>query len=267
MNNIYVITGATGGMGSTLARRFKDKGDLVLCDLNEELLLELQKELGVNNQIIVGSVTEEDVLNKIFDKVKEMGRLKGIIHFAGVSETFGNPEKIMEINLVGTAKLVNKLEPLVTDGTIIINTASMTAYSTHTNEDVLKLLENPLDENFISNISKYLNNNADLAYGLSKKGVMLLSKTLAPIIGQKGGRIISISPGVIKTPMVEREMAKNSEAINNLISMTPVKRIGTASDIVNLIEFLCSDQASFITGTDILIDGGVTGVFEKIKHN
>ena len=112
MNNIYVITGATGGMGSTLARRFKDKGDLVLCDLNEELLLKLQKELEVNNQIIVGSVTEEDVLNKIFDKVKEMGTLKGIIHFAGVSETFGDPEKIMEIILVGTAKLVNKFEPL-----------------------------------------------------------------------------------------------------------------------------------------------------------
>ncbi len=267
MNNIYVITGATGGMGSTLARRFKDKGDLVLCDLNEGLLLELQKELGVNNQIIVGSVTEENVLNKIFDKVKEMGTLKGIIHFAGVSETFGDPEKIMEINFVGTAKLVNKLEPLVTEGTVIINTASMTGYSTYANEAVLKLLENPLDDNFISNISKHLNNNADLAYGLSKKGVMLLSKNLAPVVGQKGGRIISISPGVIKTPMVEREMAKNSESINNLISMTPVKRIGTASDIVNLIEFLCSDQASFITGTDILIDGGVTGVFEKTRTN
>ena len=82
---------------------------------------------------------------------------------------------------------------------------------------------------------------------------------------KKHSRILSITPGGITTPMVELEMKKNSDAINQLIAVTPMKRMGLPSDIVNLVDFLISDKASFITGIDILIDGGATEVFKKYQ--
>ena len=250
-------------MGRCTAEKLKDNGSLILCDLNKDALDDLANELGNNTRICVGDLTNEDVLNELSNLIKELGNLKGLIHFAGVSETFGDARKIMEINLVGTAKLIEHLSPLISEGTVIINTSSMTAYTTLANEEMLSLLSNPLDNNFLNNIESLINGDLNLAYGLSKKGVMLLSKNQASELGKKGARIISISPGAIKTPMVEREMSRNKDAINKLISITPMKRIGTTEDIANLVEFLLDDRASFITGTDILIDGGVTVYFPK----
>ncbi len=102
------------------------------------------------------------------------------------------------------------------------------------------------------------------AYGWSKLGIINLTKQYTTKWGNKNARIISISPGVIETPMVQTERSKNSELINNLVNLSPVKRVGLPEDITNLVEFLISDKATFITGSDFIIDGGLTTVITNL---
>lgn len=263
MKDIYVITGAYGGMGKKCAHEFKNKGILVLCGRNKTKLKEVCDNLNSENVIPIECDTskKEDIL-KLYEKIKNLGTLKGILHFAGVSESFNNPLKIMEINLCGTALLTEILSPLFTDKTVVINTSSMTGYNAPIIKEADELMKNPLDKNFLINIEKYLKNDCNLSYYLSKRGVRLFSEACCG--KYKKTRFISISPGVILTPMVDDAIKNHPKEIETLINLTPSKRIGKTDDIANLISFLCSDKASFINGVDIRIDGGLIA---NLKNN
>lgn len=126
-----------------------------------------------------------------------------------------------------------------------------------------EIVLNPLAAYFLPKILK-LTTSTSQAYGWSKYGLLELSKQEGTRWGQKAARIISISPGAIRTPLVAKEMEKNADSINQVIALTPMGRIGEPRDITNLVSFLVSDLASFITGVDIIIDGGVTEVLKKI---
>lgn len=263
MKNVYVITGAAGGMGACVAERFKNKGDLILCGRHTDTLEKVKEQLNSTNnvEVIKCDTSNKDDLLNLVSKIKEMGTLAGIMHFAGVSEALGNPIKIMEINLVGTALLIDTLSEVINEKTVIINTSSMTGYNAPIIKEADELMLNCLEPDFLENITPYLNDNVNTAYYLSKRGVQLLTEKLASNFNKT--RVISISPGVILTPMVEKSMENHSEQINYMIDKTPVKRIGTPEDIANLVEFLCSDNASFINGCDIRIDGGLIPTLRK----
>jgi NAD(P)-dependent dehydrogenase (short-subunit alcohol dehydrogenase family) len=117
-------------------------------------------------------------------------------------------------------------------------------------DDVVRGLEGHLD--------------ADTAYVLAKRGVMRLCERLAKNWGSCGGRIVSIAPGLIDTPMGRQELAQQ-EIMALMVAMTPVQRAGMGpmpgrpEDIASIAAFLCSDAASFISGCDIRVDGGLVG--------
>ena len=94
-------------------------------------------------------------------------------------------------------------------------------------------------------------------YNFAKRGVLLLLKENAMRMGQKGARIVSVSPGVIMTPMGIKAAEEHPERMNKLKELTPLGRNGTPEDIAEVVKFLISDKAQFITGSDILIDGGI----------
>lgn len=264
MKDLYIITGATGGMGLEASKHFYKKGKLLLLDVSLDKLNEVNKELSKDVDVLKFDITNDSNINEVVEYVKDYGGFKYLLHFAGVSESMGNSELIYKINLVGTVKLLDSLyEHILKDG-VVINTSSITGHLTPTREDSFNLLKNPRKKNFLKDIVK-LTANENIAYGWSKKGIIELTKDEGLKWGMKNARILSISPGAIKTPMVEKEMEKNADEINQVIKATPLKRIGEPIDIVNLVEFLISDKASFITGTDILIDGGVTEVFRKFN--
>lgn len=264
MKQLILITGATGGMGYEAAKHFSKDANVLLLDLNESKLKEVQQELGPNTQYIKFDITNIDDISKVVNFVKEKNGFNHLLHFAGVSESMGSSELIYNINLVGTQILLNSLFDYVLPGGVVINTSSITAYTTPLVDGIKDLLKDPLDKNFMTNILK-LTKNTNQAYGWSKYGVLELSKREGVKWGQKKARVISISPGAIKTPMVEKEMEKNAEGINQVIALTPAGRIGLPEDITNLVTFLISDKASFITSTDIIIDGGVIEAFKNLK--
>jgi len=263
MENVYVITGAGGGMGAKVAERFKDKGILILCGRHTDTLEKVKQSLNSSKdvEVLKCDTSSKADLKILVNKIKEKGALAGILHFAGVSESLGNPIKIMEINLVGTALLIDTLSEVINENTVIINTSSMTGYNAPVIKEADNLMLNCLENNFLENIKPYLNNDVNIAYYLSKRGVQLLTEKFATKFNKT--RIISISPGVILTQMVEKSMENHSEQINYMIDKTPVKRIGTPEDIADLVEFLCSDKASFINGCDIRIDGGLIPVLKN----
>ncbi|HOA63346.1 MAG TPA: SDR family oxidoreductase [Bacilli bacterium] len=263
--DLILITGATGGMGYEAALHFGKDSRLLLLDVDEEKLKNLQKEIGPHASYIKFDITKGEDIEKVKTFVEQAGGFKHLIHFAGVSESMGNSELIYKINLIGTKVLLNALYDLIVPGGVVINTSSITAHMTPLVEGVDKLLKDPLAEDFLPNILK-LTETTNQAYGWSKLGVVELSKIEAMRWGKKHARIVSISPGAIRTPMVEKEMEKNAESINQLIALTPVGRIGETSDIVNLVSFLVSDKASFISGIDIIIDGGVVEVFKSFMQ-
>lgn len=264
MNDLYIITGATGGMGLHATRHFENKGKLLLLDVSLDRLKDVRKELKGHVDILKFDITNDDDIKNLVSYVSKEGGFKYLLHFAGVSESMGDSKLIYKINLLGTINLLDNLYEYVKPGGVIINTSSITAHLTPTTKKALELLNDPRKENFLEEILKHTDNE-NIAYGWSKKGVLELTKKEGSKWGMKQARILSISPGAILTPMVEKEMEKNKAEIEQVVNATPMKRIGKPDDITNLVEFLISDKASFITGEDILIDGGVTEVFKSFN--
>jgi NAD(P)-dependent dehydrogenase (short-subunit alcohol dehydrogenase family) len=132
--------------------------------------------------------------------------------------------------------------------------------------EVEKVLAEPLAPGFMATIGGIINHMGGanspggmggISYSLSKKAVLNICTSRGLTWGPKGARIVSISPGMIATPMGKSEMANTSGA-QALLDATPVGRVGTAMDIALAAQFLCSAAASFISGTDLLVDGGGT---------
>lgn len=262
MKDLYIITGATGGMGHESALHFSKRGKVLLLDLSLEALYKLKDEIKTECDVLKFDITNDKDIKQVTKYVKDHGGFKYLLHYAGVSESMGNSELIYKINLIGTKKLLDALYDYIVPGGVIINTSSMTGHLNPTTPELDKLLADPRSENFLPEMLK-ITPSPSLAYGWSKNGLMALTRREVGKWASKKARILSISPGAIKTPMVEKEMIKNKEAIDQLIQTTPMKRIGLSEDIVNLVDFLISDKASFITGTDILIDGGATEIFKQ----
>lgn len=126
------------------------------------------------------------------------------------------------------------------------------------NPDYDKYLENPSEAGAIDALVNIVEDKSDIAYNFSKRGVHLLVKKYTYEFGEKNSRIVSISPGIIMTPMSEKAAAEHPEQMNFMKKMTAAGRNGKPEDIANAVDFLADDRASFITGTDLLVDGGLT---------
>jgi NAD(P)-dependent dehydrogenase (short-subunit alcohol dehydrogenase family) len=155
--------------------------------------------------------------------------------------------------------------PLVREGSTAVCVGSIAGYSDQAQE-LDECLDNPLVPGFLDDVDRRLTVPFDgqTGYLLAKRGVIRLCERLASAWGQQGGRLVSVSPGLIDTEMGRLELA-NTPVMSAMVDITPVKRPdsgplpGKPTDIANLAAFLCSDEASFISGCDIRVDGGLVG--------
>ena len=257
MKDVYVVTGATGGMGADIAKKITKKGIVVLTDIDAKRLSRLRAELTkkkIKSETIVCDVSKKEDIDRLVDLVKDLGKFKAMVHTAGVSESMKDPSTILKINLVGTKMLMDAFYEIA-DDSIFINIASMTG---HMVPDGFynKWLVDPTAKGFLGKM-KLLASNGTNAYAFSKKGMLLLTEKEVGKWAEKKSRIVSISPGAIKTPLSLLE-AKDNPAVNFMIEKTPIPRYGEPEEITSLVNYLLSDDAAFITGVDILIDGGIT---------
>lgn len=265
-----VISGAAGGMGIAVARAMVRFGELVLADLRAPQLAEAREELdatGHQAQTIECDVTSPGDVAGLAAAVAELGGLRALVHTAGVSPKMAEGRRVLEVDLVGTARVLEACVPLALPGSAAVCIGSIAGYA-DVAPDVEPLLDDPLRPDFLDVVEASLAQPLDGASGyvLAKRGVMRACERMSGAWAERGGRIVSIAPGLIDTDMGRMEM-EGDELIALMIAATPVKRAGQShsplpgspEDIAQLVAFLCSDEASFISGCDIRIDGGLMG--------
>jgi NAD(P)-dependent dehydrogenase (short-subunit alcohol dehydrogenase family) len=267
IENILVITGGAGGMGLACARALADRGRLLLVDVREDLLEQARKTLGAQGAVVETlrcDVTSPADVAAVADRVSELGRLRCLVHTAGVSPEMADAATVLDVDLAGSVRITDALFPLVNPGSSAILIGSIAGYS-----DVLPtvepLLDDPLADGFFAAVELAQGQplDSETAYVLAKRGVTRLAERLATPWGKKGGRTIAISPGLIDTSMGRLELDRQP-IIPVMIEVTPVKRPdrplpGRPEDIAATVAFLESDAAAFISGCDIRVDGGLVG--------
>jgi NAD(P)-dependent dehydrogenase (short-subunit alcohol dehydrogenase family) len=272
MTNVGIATGAGRGMGLACAQRLVDQVDaLVLVDLDEASATAAAKELtgsgrATHVEPFVLDVTDRDGLARLAARVSELGTLRAVAHAAGISPTMADWRRIFTVDLVGTALLAEALRPLATAGTAMVCFASMAPYLGIGEADPAAdaALDAPLDPSFLDRLHDALGTSVEdpgLAYSWAKRGVQRFVRQEAVRLGPAGARICSVSPGIIDTPQGRQE-AENQPFMQVLVEKTPLAREGRPEELAAVVAFLLSDEASFLTGVDILVDGGVVGALQ-----
>jgi NAD(P)-dependent dehydrogenase (short-subunit alcohol dehydrogenase family) len=187
--------------------------------------------------------------------VAMVDRLDALVVTAGLSPSLAGAEAILSVNLAGTADVVAAFEPLVGEGTVAVLLASLAAHMFPFPPEVLTALDDPS-----SAAGASLTDDAATAYAMSKTGVIRLVRRTAPAWGRRGARIVSVSPGLVDTPMGRSEIAADNGS-TEVGEGCALGRPALPEEIAGVIAFLCSDAASYVTGADWLVDGGSVATF------
>jgi NAD(P)-dependent dehydrogenase (short-subunit alcohol dehydrogenase family) len=263
-----VVTGAAGGIGAACARALGGPGlRLLLSDLGTDALTETARSLageGIAATPLAGDLTTAGDREALAVAVGRAGGLAGLAHAAGLSGTMADARRILDVNLVATARLLERLLPLARRGAAAVCLASQAGHfvGRGMTPETRVAIDDPLAPDFFERLEAAAGpvaTGASGAYGLSKWGVQRLVVAQAPAWGRRGARLVSVSPGPVDTGMGQSELAANTDAMNTIMEKTPVgRRMGRPEELAAVIAFLCSDAASFVSGVDWLVDGGST---------
>lgn len=248
------------------AEVFKDQS-LIITDYSQEMVDQSVSALtkkGYKAKGFACDITDKSDVAALKNFVAEQGAFKALVHTAGVSGTVQDLKKVYTIDLIGTELLVDAFYELAVDGSSAVLFSSMMAHVVPANEHYDEALANPQAAGSFETVSQFVDGSSDTMYNFAKRGVQLLSLKNADKWGGKGARIVTISPGVIETPMGLKAAEEHPERMEKIKQATPLKRNGTPQEVADVVQFLVSDAARFITATDILVDGGVIHNIKKM---
>lgn len=263
MTNVTVITGGAGGIGFATAKIIGRKNVILLADVDQKRLDAAKAELtacGIATETAVCDITDRVSVTSLVQKAESLGIVQSVIHTAGVSPQMGDPEKIARINALGTIIINEAFLAIAQPGSSVVNVASMGGYNLPAviiPKRAYKLaFSSP--ETLVKKITSRAklapkNIRSGLAYALSKNFVIWYSQAMAETFGAKNARIVSVSPGSIDTRMGQLEKTHGASA---MVAVSALKRFGTPDEIAHVLAFCASEHASYLTGTDILCDGG-----------
>ena len=264
MSNVSVITGGAGGMGRATAKVVGRDHTLVLCDVRQDRLDDAAKTLdglGVTVRAVNCDVTDRKAVDALLETASALGAVVSVIHTAGVSPTMGSADYVMRTNAVGTVNVNEAFYAGAGEGAAIVNVASMAAHMLPENIVPTKQFPQALqdEEAFMKDMLAACSivpeeMQSGIAYAVSKSFVRWYSVAQCERFNGKGLRILSVSPGSIDTEMGQLEADAGAGA---MVADAAVPRWGKPEEMAALLAFCASDKAGYLTGTDILNDGGV----------
>jgi len=260
--DVVVITGGGSGMGLAAAR-LMGNAHVVLAGRTAAKLDAAVAELAaasVSASAFVVDVADEGAVCDLAAYASGIGPVRGVIHAAGLSPHQGTPEAVVRVNALGSLFVNDAFLDVLTPGGCVVDVSSMSAHLTP--RLVLPRSAYPVarrdSEKFVRRVLALVrlfpaHLRSSIAYGISKDFVVWLARTDAARFGERGLRVLSVSPGNVDTPIGDAEADRVAEYIDK----GAIKRLGRPEEIAELLAFCVTDKASFITGTDILCDGGL----------
>lgn len=264
MTRVSVITGGAGGMGLATAKVVGRDHTVVLCDVRHDRLRTAAatlEGLGISPALVDCDVTDRRAVAGLFDTARNLGTVASVIHTAGVSPSMGPADYVMRTNALGTVNVNEAFYPVAGAGSVIVNVASMAAHILPA--EMVPVDQFPLAlqdaEAFMAAMMTTCDivpeeGRSGLAYAISKSFVKWYSQAQAERFNARGLRIVSVSPGSIDTEMGRLEEQAGAGA---MVAEAAVPRWGKPEEMAELLAFCASDKAGYLTGTDILNDGGV----------
>lgn len=244
-NKVAIITGGNSGIGKGIAQYFYNEGaKIVIFGRNQETLDAAKKEMGNDILTIQGDVTNTQDLKNLYEKtLAHYGKIDILVANSGVGErlhvsnvTEEKFDYMVDINYRGVYFTVKYALDYLNNNASIILISSCAATVTIKHHSV---------------------------YASTKAAVVKLAKNLAYDLANQGIRVNSISPGYIRTPIFDERLKTDPDYLNRRVDKIPLKRIGNPQDIGSAALFLASDEASYITGVDLLVDGGYSASFPE----
>ena len=246
-----IVTGAASGMGRACVERMREIADVVVAvDLREPQIDDAVR--------VACDVSDPHAVAALADRVRDLGAFRALVHSAGISPTMADARRVIEVDLIGTQLLLDAFFDLVEPGSAAVCFSSSAAYQVgpYITADQEALLADPLAPGFVDLAVESVGGDSGLGYAVAKVGVIRSAARAAVRWGPRGGRVNSLAPGLIDTPMGRQEFEQQA-AMQGMLDQTPLGRFGDPSEIAAAAAFLVSDAASFVTGIDLLVDGGM----------
>ena len=265
--SIIIVIGA-GSIGQAIARRVSAGKHILLADLrkeNAEAAAKVLIEAGFEVSIAIVDVSSRESVHALVEKATTIGEVTGVIHAAGVSPTQASPATILKVDLYGTALVLEEFGNVIARGGAGVVIASQSGHrlGALTAEQNKLLALTPTDELLAlpmlapDKISDPLH-----AYQISKRGNSLRVMAEAIRWGKRGARVNTISPGIIITPLAKDELSgPRGAGYKRMIELCPAGRAGTPDEVGTVGALLMGADGAFITGSDFLMDGGVTASY------
>jgi NAD(P)-dependent dehydrogenase (short-subunit alcohol dehydrogenase family) len=266
--NVAIVIGV-GGMGRAIAERIGAGNRLLLADANETTLDTAAAQLHSQGYQVTAEtidVSSRESVSALATRASALGDVRYVVHTAGLGPTQATVPRLLAVNLLGVALTIEEFAKVIAPGGAGVVTASTAAYrrGPFTPDETIQLATTPADELLSLPIALSANfPDTMTAYSFAKRANLVRVQGASVTWGAKGAKINTISPGIVATPMLEAELAAGRGAQTAaIIEASNAKRIGTPTDIAAAAEFLLGPASGFISGTDLLVDGGVTAAVQ-----
>lgn len=260
---VCVITGGGSGMGLETARIMGKTHYVIICGRTASKLEKAVENLrseGVGCEAFSCDVADLESVRRLALYAQKLGEVQAVIHAAGMSPHMGDAGKIMDTNAIGTIYINTEFAGVMGQGGCILDVSSMSAYLTPSIVMPRRLYKYSLSDpvKFRAKINRRLgifpaSVRSGVAYGVSKDFVIWYSKQSALKYGDRGIRVVCVSPGNFETPMGKLE----EEEADRFTRHAAIKRFGKPEEIAFLFASIVDERNGYLTGLDIICDGGV----------
>lgn len=267
MRDVVVVIGP-GQIGQAIARRVGFGKHVLLADMrrdNANAAAETLGNAGYEVSVATVDASSRDAVHALVTTATGLGQVTGLIHAAGVSPTQASPATILKVDLYGTAVVLEEFGNVIARGGAGVVIASQSSHRLPplTVEQNKALATTPAEE-LLSLPFLQPNQVTDSlhAYQISKRGNSLRVMAEAVRWGKRGARINTISPGIIMTPLARDELTgPRGAGYRRMIEVSAAGRAGTPDEVATVASLLMGSDGGFITGSDFLMDGGVTAAY------